>query len=171
MKNKKILTVATIVLALLLFGVGYIAFTRNQDDNLPSTPEELRTIDYGPSKPTDKVQPSSKDEIINGTNTEDAAPSNLSVTITAASQSENVVRVRALVDGSLEGVCQLKLEYRDSTLTKEAPYGPQASYAICQGFNITLDEFPESGKWKIVLTAISKEGKKASTVSYVEVKK
>lgn len=178
MKNKKILLISIAVLTGVgALGAGYFVFLRkDQTAGLPTTPQELNTVDYGPSEPTDKVQPSSKDKIIEsqkkeGTDTVAPNESKFSANITNTSQQDQTVYVRAIINDSLNGTCKLKLENGANTVSREAPYSPQASYAICQGFNIPASDFPAGGTWKITLTAIDKDGRQATTTSSIEVKK
>lgn len=176
MKNKKLLILVTTLIIATILGVSYAIFLRKDDTaKLPSTPEELKTIEYGPSKSTDKLQPSSKDKVIERqkmeTTDSTASENKFNLTITNSSQQGQMVYLRAIVNGSLNGTCKLSLENGAHFISRQAPYLPQASYAICQGFNIPVSDFPISGTWKATLTATDTEGGLTSTTSTVEVNK
>lgn len=176
MKNKKLIILIVIPLLLASIGLGYFLIKNNQKTSqLPTTSEELQTIDYGPSKPSDKVQQNSKDEIINksvspqGSETTETP---MSTSITNASQLDKTIRIRTLVEGSTSGTCIVRFEKQGATtIEREAPYQPQASYVICQGFNIPVSDFPSSGQWSVLLTAKSNDGRQATASTSIEVKK
>lgn len=178
MKNKKILLIASVATALI--GTAAFAYMSNRNtteqnptQNEISTPKTINEVDYSPGKSEDKIQPSSKDEVINGDSTQEGAPvapaSDISVSITQAAQREGTVFIRALVNGTGSGTCTLTLTRGGSTVTRDAPVGVQASYSICQGFNVPVSEFSESGEWQVTVQVATADNKRASANTKVNI--
>lgn len=179
MKNKKFIVVALVVAA-FIGGGAFAHFTKTAQKNDGGTPQEvaerpMNDVDYSGPKPSDKIEPSTKDEIMSGRVDEagdptSPSPDELAITITQANQQENMVYIRALVSGAGSGTCNLSLTNGASTIKKTAPVGVQASYSICQGFNIPISEFANSGEWQVRLT-VQAADQEVTANSKVEVTK
>src|SRR5689334_17286682 len=99
MKNKKILVIGLITLALIAMG-AYWWMIRTDNHKFTPTIEtankDVNVVDYGPPADTDKIQSSDKDKIINDeTMEEDAA----SIQITQSTQQESTVYIRTIITG------------------------------------------------------------------------
>lgn len=164
MKNKKYIITAVVLLLALSGGILIYSLNNHISQKDSSTPQAVNEVDYSEPKDEDKIQPSSKDRIIDGSIDENGNSSeqqnDLNITITQANQRDNTVHIRALVSGAKSGTCSLNITKGDFTVTKEASVGVQASYSICQGFNIPVSEFSESGEWQVELI-VAADGKKS----------
>lgn len=176
-KNKIPLLVGLGIVSLAVAG-GIWYLNRPKPPTQTATQEtrtEVNKVDYGPAKTTDKVQDSAKDELAKptpeGQDSQVPAKSPLSVTISNASQQEATVIVRALIDGAASGTCTLTASLPgQAPLTRTASTNAQASYVICQGFNVPVSDFPASGNWQIEVQ-IESGNSKASAKTNVEIRK
>ena len=167
--SRKVIIISLIsVVCLAAIGGGVYYFVirdRNSLENKPVRPEN--SVDYSPGKPEDSagVQ-SDKDKTADKNKPGNDTPStssSLSTEITMAQQSNDQITIRAIVQGTTEGTCTLTLTRGSHTITRTAPVGVQASYALCQGFNIPVTQIPEKGQWKAKVTVTS--GDKTSAPS------
>lgn len=183
-KNKPVFTKKLFLMstaAVLLAGtLGAYVYMKNKSNSeqATNTSPSVNQVDYGPSKDSDKIQPSSKDKIASDiSKNSDATTSNPGatpepkITITQAAQRDSTLYIRTLIEGGSSGECNLTITQNSSTITKTAPVGVQASYALCQGFNIPVSEFNASGEWKITVTTKLTTGKEATTTSKVTINK
>lgn len=178
MKNKKNI-IAVVVIALAV-GSGILAIAFNDrfsqkdvSDQQAVDEKPVNKVDYGGPKEEDKIKPSAKDEIINGDANEDGSPvveNDMSVSITQATQREDTVYIRALVNGANSGTCSLTFTKKEASFKKEVPIGVQASYSICQGFNVPAKEFPESGEWEVEIVAKSDDSQASANTKVVVTK-
>lgn len=165
-----------ILIAAIAGGVWY--FNRPKPTPPQSAQEskaEVNKVDYSPAKSTDKVQESAKDELAKptgeGEDNKTPTTSPLAVTISTASQQDSTAVVRALIDGTNSGTCTFTATLAGQpTLTRTASAGVQASYVICQGFNIPVADFSTSGKWAIEIK-IESNGNTATAKTNLEIKK
>lgn len=177
-KNKIPLLIGLGIVIFAIAGAGIWYFNRSKPPTQATNQEtrpEVNKVDYSPAKTTDKVQDSAKDDLAKptpeGQDSQTPTSSPLSVTISNASQQDTTVVVRALINGTTSGTCTLTARLSGQTqLTRTAATNAQASYVICQGFNIPASDFPASGNWQIEVQ-IESNGNKASAKTNVEIKK
>lgn len=163
-KNKKLMTVSLVLIAIAL-GIGVIYWYLKPSSSANTSGEPgLNNVNYGPPKESDKIQPSSKEDIVNqGNNSGTDQDLSAQARITHARQEDSTVYIRTLLNGVSGGTCNLAISKGSRVVTKSAPIGVQSSYAICQGFNIPVTEFQENGEWDITLTINGSNGKSTST--------
>jgi hypothetical protein len=162
MRKKVLIIGLASVLGIAAIGGGVFYFVHRENskpENQPRRPEN--SVDYSPAKPEDSATiESSKDKAAQpdaATKPDTSAPTNqssVSVDMTTAVQSGKQLVIRALVNGATTGTCNLILSQGGQTISRSAAIGAQANYAICQGFNIPIDDLPAGGDWKISVTAL-----------------
>ena len=184
LKNKKNPKLKYAIIGLLSVGLVAAAitvwyFNRSQQSastqSDSSIEESKDKIDYSPAKESDVITDgSAKDQLAKPTpegQDKSSSQGDLNLTITSASQQDQTILIRTLVDGATSGTCTLEATSPgQTTITKTAPVTTQASYALCQGFNIPVSDFSNSGTWSIQVTA-TYNGKSASSKTNIEVAK
>ena len=151
--NKKNRYVIAIVLTTLvvLFGAysavahlsGLWPFTRDSQVN------DVNTIDFKP--PTAEQIETGNDIKDAAIEAESAIPptGEVTLTITAANQNENVLQIRTLIQATTNsGVCTLTLTMQGKVVTKTAPVQAMSSASTCAGFDIPVSELGK-GLWSI----------------------
>jgi len=174
-RQKTFKTLSIVVLFVLAIGCGYILYVRQhkQTQSTVSTTTQARpqnTVDYSPGTPEDnKASDKAKD-----TNTSDGTlddtryeSADYSVTITGANvdNSQKVVRVGTLVDGTDSGSCKLTISkpgQRDVTATNNVSL--QGNTYSCPVFAIPFSEFPVSGEWSVSVAVI--KGNRQASASW-----
>lgn len=164
-KNKQFIIIGAVASALVVGGIMYaVKFLSNADTSSSPAQPAVNVVDYGPPKDTDKIQPSSKDQAASPTDETPGEVSKLNVQLTQTRQEGQTVYIRTLIEGTNGGDCTLTLSKGDYRIEKTAPVGVQASYAVCQGFNIPVTEFKESGDWDVIIN-VKGPGSKEGTAS------
>lgn len=161
---KKIVLLAAIIAVVLAAG-GVLAYNQFVVKDNPSQTKDtnrgINEIDYGePTENDDAQTDSSKDKDAQegpkdpNQNPEDPEqqPAELAINMTQAAQNGTQVVIRAIVTGANSGTCNLTMSQPGQpSIHKSAIVSVAASTAICEGFNIPLDEFPAGGEWLINL--------------------
>lgn len=171
MKNKKILIIVTLLVIVAATAGSTWWFLRDSETqaSLSNENSDVNIIDYGPAEENDVIEPSDKQDMLDG-NANPTTATDSSIEITTAEQQERTVYIRAIITGMTGGTCEITLRNGNASLIKQAPITVQASYATCQGFNIPSDEFSAKGTWSIDITASGSNGTSANTASKVEVR-
>lgn len=179
-KNTKLrYAILAIIIALLLAlaGVWYFVKHNPKDSSVDpvssSTPRpEENKVDYSPARESDNIaEGDAKEQLANGDN-ENSSNDSLAVTITSVQQQDKTILIRTLVDGTTSGTCTMTASKAGSTsITRTAPVGAQASYALCQGFNVASSDFPDSGTWTIQVALTTDKGSANSKTTTIEVRK
>lgn len=148
MKNKKLI-IATITVLIMAGATSAFLFLNKNHTNPNTEPRKVNTVDYGPPKTTDKISDSSKDlQAKDSSNNDQPTPKKISVTISNTSQDSSNIYVRAITDSATSGECKLTMQLGETSVVKTAAINAQASYGICQGFNVPKSEL-RAGSWKI----------------------
>lgn len=166
--SRKRLYLALLLGLLLVGGIGTPVayhFAHKKDSSQPGQ-RGVNQVDYGPPKKTDNAQTSSsKDDVAHQPANPQGKPepsqptTPVSATITQALQDNATVTIRALVNGTNNGTCQLTLSQSGQTsITRSAAVGVQANYAICQGFDLPTSDFPTGGNWTLSLVIQTSSG-------------
>lgn len=176
-KNKKRIIIGISIFIILGVAVGGVWALRKKNNEAPlkdpataSSNRGVNDIDYGVDTSNDTSTETAKDQAAKNDQNDTSTgqqPAALGVTITAASQSDDLVLVRATVTGTTSGNCTLRAEMGEQHFEMTAPLAAQANYVICQGFNIPLEKFSQSGTWKVTVSAAS--GSLSGTASTREV--
>lgn len=172
--------VAGIAAAILVVGgLSYLALDGQFDELFGSKERQTGSKQNEPAVAADNIANSAKDKIAaqSGDTPKEKSQliqttdysSSLGVSITQATQRDAQVVIRALIEGSNSGTCTVTFTKDGETVTKTAPYAAQASYVICQGFNIPVSEFPSAGEWQMTVSAVSKENIKGTASSKVKI--
>lgn len=158
---KKLVLVAAIVVVVLAAG-GVLAYNQFiAKDESPSKTDDanrgINDIDYGtPGENDDAQTDSSKDKDAQEEQKDpnkdpenpDQQPAELGIEMTQAAQNGNQVVIRAIVTGTNSGTCNLTFTQKGQpTFQKSAIVSVAASTAICEGFNVPVEEFPAGGEW------------------------
>ena len=178
-KNKKLTFILIGTALLLTVAIG--AFWYNLHNKASSEPQtaskeatrDVNTVNYEPAKEADNIAEKSAKEQLAESGT-DSQPTNnpLGVSITSAQQQDQTVLIRTLVDGTSSGTCTMTASKAgQQALTKNAPINTQASYSICQGFNIPSSEFSSAGEWSFEVKVSANGATATSKQVRVEVKK
>jgi len=144
------------------------AQTGGSRGNQPAIPTDNTADTEKAPENTAETQPGDSSKPSNATNP-DSQNSSAIASFTQTDQEGSVVRIRALIEGSTSGTCGIELSQGNNKITRQAPYTAQASYVICQGFDIPVSEFPSSGTWNIRLTITTANNDKSYAQSSVEV--
>lgn len=146
-KNRIIIFIlfVVIIVAIFIFGAFYYLRYIKTDNNIHTTES---TIDYNP--PTEEQKKAGED--IKKAN-QTTVSATFSALITSANVNNNIVQIRAIINGviSSDGICDLTLSNNDLIVTKSAPTYAGPSSSTCQGFDISRSELT-SGTWSILLT-------------------
>lgn len=173
MKNNKRIIQITVLIALsvAVIAAASVYYMKNRENKLDtSSSPGINKVDYGPPEASDIIQPSSKEKIID----ENVQPKNetsVSLRITQSVQQDSLIYVRTIIENTNGGSCKLNISKGPLSVTKNAQVGIQASYAVCQGFNIPLQEFPESGVWKVSILLTDAQGIETEASSELVIKK
>lgn len=156
--RRKTLIICIVAVILLCVGVGafyYINNSRSNNTNETTNyePPTQEQIDAGSQKKQDTIQNQDENSKPSSGNTDPSAPTaaiTTGVTITAATQNDDIVAIRSLIDGVQSGTCTLILTMGDTSVQKTAPTQLLANSTTCQGFNIPTSEL-SPGTWQITL--------------------
>lgn len=180
MKNKKLIIgfVSVVVVATGVAAAWYFTQKNSSNDVSDTSQGDVPTssaksdIATGQQNNTSTTSPSSNES---SDDPKTSTPSSdnqeqVQVRVTQANQDGDTVYIRALVDGATSGTCSLTLTHESLSISKSAPFGAQANYVICQGFNIPASEFTQKGDWKVSITATAASGSLATTTSSITIR-
>ena len=126
------------------------------------------TVDYTPAtKDDNKANEDRKDNPSTTPGTLDSSPvptDEFSVTVTGANpdNTNRVVRVGTLVEGTTTGTCTLAMSQTgQKDVTSSNSVTLQNNSYVCPVFTIPFDSFPASGAWTVKVT-ITKDSKQAT---------
>lgn len=150
-KNSKPTVIFILIAVLLAVAIAAGAYwfwqrSTSQQNSQNAPGENQVNYDYNdPSSEAEREQPIPAKQ---QPQEEPEPPSGLNVVVTHAGQNENKVSIRALVEGATTGTCTLTLSKSGQPdIVKTAPMAVQATYTICQGFDIPTAEFGAGGEW------------------------
>lgn len=174
--HKGRLKVGFIILVLFLLASGAIVWNflqRPKSSDISQVPQSRpeNTVDY--SKPSDSAQSDNqqmKENIIKDDDNKQALPQEYSLTISRLSQQPDkpMINIRSILEGSPVGTCHLTLAQDQKTISQSYQVSQQANYTTCN-IDITLDDIPSSGTWRVSLYADTVNAKSNTTTGSVEV--
>jgi hypothetical protein len=175
-KNKKSfsikkLLIPGIILLLVLGGAYAYALTNNF---FQPPVEESQTIDLeSPNDPVPNgINPSGNTDKENLGEEEPASEGNRTVTITAASFTNDVLQVRALIQGVITvGSCTLTATQNGSIVVEESvdvQAGPSSS--TCRGFDVDVGDIP-TGDLSVTVSYTEDGNVSTSTAQNVELRR
>jgi cytoskeletal protein RodZ len=178
--SRKKLFLSLIVGVLLVGGVGVpMAYHLHKKDSSQTGHSGVNQVNYGAPKKEDSAQTSSsKNDVAQKPADPDGKPepaqptAPVSATLTQAQQQDATITIRALVNGTNSGTCQLTLSQGGQPdITRSAAVGVQANYAICQGFDLPTSDFPTSGNWSLSLVIQTSSGTSTPAQRNIQVTK
>lgn len=166
-KNKKLTILIIAIIILAIAGAGYyFAFYRSTPQT--SAGKSRNTVNYsGPT--TEEKQAGNEQKAIDAQrNSSTAKPTTANLVITNTSQSDTVVRVRALVSNIVEssGTCTTKLQMGNTVATKVTQAFPDASTTQCGAIDFDKASVP-AGTWNITVNYTSPSSTGSATTSMV----
>lgn len=179
MKHKPFVIIGALIVTALVGSGLYLYALGNQPDNSAPTvggkEDRTPTTSAKDKIATQTAEPTAPQTAESSTETK---PSNvqtaqkpLAAHITQASQDGDTIYIRALVEGATSGTCNLTMTNGSAKIEKSVPFGVQATYVICHGYNLSLSEFPSGGEWNISLTAVAKDGATTTTNNKLKINK
>jgi hypothetical protein len=179
-RGKTALLVALVALALILYALertGAINLVGDKPEKQDSAEQTDDDIDYGP--PTDEEQQAGNDQkegIVKDdekdTDSEEPRTNTdkVSVAIVDASQYDDVIEVRAYVQGVIKaGKCIAVFTKDGQTVSKTVDAFIDARNTQCEEIDIDRSEFPSSGDWKLVVKYKSENYAGSSGVETVSI--
>ncbi len=174
--SKKILVIVAVflcIVGLLAGGLLFARSTRNRTitTNMPDTQQGEEILNLDPPTEEDKqVVDETKARIVS----QDEAPvnnnPNVTVTITDATQYDNIIEVRGFANIVEEGAtCTVTLEKGTNVIRKKVSAFADATVTGCSVAEIARSEFAEGGTWKVTLSYTS-TARSGTATSSVEVK-
>lgn len=163
-KSKKLLGIATLVVAVILVG-SFITYRLTRTDNTTPLPAGVSTK----SSPADnnvnnqrKTSSSPASTLDNGATTS-TPQTNATITITRAGIVDNNLQVGSLVSGTTSGTCTLSAQQSgQTTIMQTNQVTLETNSYVCPVFNIPLSSFPNQGKWNVSI-ALTVDGSTVNT--------
>ncbi len=150
-KKRYIVLGAIIALATGSFAVYYFFQHSKQENyiNLESPTNEQIKAGSNSKNATVKGEPRDTGNLESDQdNTNTAAGKTPQILITAASQNNNIIQVRSIIQKvTTEGSCTLTLTKDQTIIRKSASVQALADSSTCKGFDISISEFPDKGTW------------------------
>lgn len=175
-KNKKKIVVTTsVVLVLILAGIGYVfannVFNTNPQSgpttNLnPATDEEKKEGDSTKSSTIESEDTSSESTKNEDSTNQPSTPSTVSVQTSASAQNGTTYQLRYLIEAVVnDATCTLTLKNGSTMVTKTSKTQALAQSSTCQGFDISTSEL-RPGTWEasLVVNGNNLTGSTSSTI-------
>lgn len=151
-----------VTLFVLVFIVAALELTNSinifgQQQTAPQPTSEPIAQTNTPAQSTINLSPSTEEdnkesnERKNNPETQKPQSTTATVSVTTASVASDLLRIRALVNGTTEGTCQLRLTQNQLLVEKSANIVLKGTVYTCDGFDIALSEFTAKGTWDYTL--------------------
>ena len=155
-KNKK--TVKIILLlatAIIILGLSYYFVAHKGSPAVTSSGKKQNTVNYQPPTASEKQAGDAQKQVnVDNAATDKTVPSTANVVISNASQSGDVIRVRAFVSNAIENdaTCTTTLINGLNKVTKTTSAFSDASSTQCGAIDFSRDQFATAGTWQIVVS-------------------
>lgn len=165
------------VLATALLAAGVVTYTYIKGNNDKTTLNDSKSensssnkVNYDPPTNEEKAAgDKQKSESVNAEPSTDQS-NNLDVTFSAVNQNDDVVQIRTMIQGVIQGSCSLTVVNGSQSKTFTSSTQLLANASTCSGFDISTSDIG-TGKWDIKLTVTSNDNaKKGETTTMLTVK-
>jgi len=156
--KKKSIIFSLLILTALLVAIGIYLYNSSKPQVSNS---DNQTINYDPPTAEEKnAGDKQKEKIIDSSNeiiteSEDK-PDSANILIVDANQYEDFIEVRAFVENVIEdGTCTYTFTKDSLELVKTSQAFADASTTPCIAISVSIEEFAESGEWRLVVNYAS----------------
>jgi cytoskeletal protein RodZ len=178
-KNRKLAQVLLVTASVILISIFVVIvleknnltklFTNQEVTQQSTDTRPVNSVSYSPASTTEQQEGDAlKQELINNSN-KPASSANITVSFSAATQDNpgGPVIVKALINGTTTGTCNLVMSKGEVEKTYNASVTNLGTYYGCDGFSVPVSDI-STGSWKAVLT-VSNGSSSGSVEQQIEV--